>query len=211
MNKNTRIQIILWAIVITTAIVALLFIAKELTTIRCPELYVFTDFSFSKIMFLIIILIIFFIIWLVGLILYLKFERVKRLNIILYFGLLATFSSIPLISNIYMNISDPDRQLKKEICEKLHDDGMNFQATKLTILEYRFLTQSNSWIPNVPDDSKEIDIEYYRDDFLGDYSLSIIFTLSNGSILDSTIYPNWKVIEVKSNGEIKYEYYENRP
>ena len=139
-----------------------------------------------------------------GFVIYFKLQKSRKINLILYFAILSVIISIPNIKEIYKECFDSNKYIKERICEKSTDDGMLCEFTALTFDEYTFITK-DSWLPNIPDDSKNIPIHYYRDDFLGDYNLIITIWIPEKSsgFNDSE---DWILKEEKVNGLIKLEY-----
>ncbi|MDP2387281.1 MAG: hypothetical protein Q8M29_12970 [Bacteroidota bacterium] len=60
---------------------------------------------------------------------------------------------------------------------KLTDNGMQLKADSLSLIEYKELRGDYSILPELPPAADSIEINYYHDDFLGDYSIDILFTL----------------------------------
>ena len=140
-------------------------------------------------------------IWIAGLIVFLFIRKKKEINIYLYFTLITTLSLSQLIWFAIGRIPEENRQLKEQICEKSSDDGMQLRFRKLTKDEYDFINSETKWLPEVPNQTKQINIDYFRDDFLGDFDLKIELELIENKSVDSLNFPNW----TKRNGKYYYE------
>ena len=70
--------------------------------------------------------------------------------------------------------------------------------------EYHFLKKKSQWLPFTPTTTKHIYIYYYRDDFLGDYSLYIEMELPKNESLDTSQFSNWK--KISNDWEEKNKY-----
>jgi hypothetical protein len=79
----------------------------------------------------------------------------------------------PSVIQVTKGISVENRNIRKSICQKSTDDGQIFKVENLKFDEYNFYSNKTSWFPKIPISGDSISIEYYRDDFLGDYSLQI--------------------------------------
>jgi hypothetical protein len=145
-----------------------------------------------------------FLVLVIGFVIYFRLLRTKRINFSLYFMILSLIVSYPSIKGIYNNLVDKDRDIKARICEKSIDDGMLCTMKDLNYEEYLFVSK-HSWLPPISDLSKNISIEYFRDDFIGDYNLIInIWIPENSKELEDK--RDWNRTLELSNGYIKYEY-----
>lgn len=70
------------------------------------------------------------------------------------------------------------RRMELSICQKSNSDGsMNAKSTGLDLREYDYFKKHMKvFVPELPGSAKNIDISFYGDDFLGDFSLNISFT-----------------------------------
>jgi hypothetical protein len=132
-----------------------------------------------------------FVIWVVGLIIYFVLRKKKKINLLLYFSLLTTISLYSFMVKTVTRQPEENRQLKQEICEKATDDGMMLNFLNLNKAEYDFINSKTKWLPIIPELSESVDINYWRDDFFGEYSLKIELTIPIGQTLDSISYPKW--------------------
>ena len=145
-------------------------------------------------------------IWLIGLLGFFVIRNITiQLNIYIFFAVITTLSLSPILSIAINRTPETNRQLKITICSKSEDDGMWLNFKKLTKEEYDFVNSETHWLPKIPENSNNININYYRDDFLGDFHLSIDLELSSSEIMDSLSYPKW----IKSKGKYYYEDYQN--
>jgi len=144
-------------------------------------------------------------IWILGLIGFFVIRRKRRLNIYLFFTVITALSLSPIISLAINRTPEKNRQLKEIVCSKSEDDGMQLNFKELTKEEYDFVNSETNWLPQIPKNSKSINIDYYRDDFLGDFHLTIELELPNNEKIDSLNFPKW----FQSNGKYYYEDYQN--
>jgi hypothetical protein len=171
----------------------------------CPALYAFDIFYFQDLFKTIMLLGIMTFILVVGSISYVFISKKKKINIILYFVILSIITSSYFIREIYLKIIDHNKEIKTRICEKSTDDGMTCKMKGLTIEEYNFIP-NKSLLPKIPDFSEKININFYRDDFLGDYNLTIRILIPKNMILDSIKNPGWTKVPNKEGNYIIYEY-----
>lgn len=130
-------------------------------------------------------------IWFIGLITYFIIKKKKRISLFLYFPLLTVISLHSFIVTAATREPEENRTLKQQICSKSTDDGMILTFLDLNKDEYDFINLKTKWLPVVPIGSEIINIEYYRDDFLGDYDLKIELKLRSEERLDTLKYPKW--------------------
>jgi len=130
-------------------------------------------------------------IWIVGLILYFALRKKKKINLLFYVSLLTTISLYSFMVKAVTRQPEGNRKLKQEICEKSTDDGMMLNFLSLNKAEYDFINSKTKWLPTIPEVSESVDINYWRDDFFGEYSLIIELTIPIGQTLDSITYPKW--------------------
>jgi hypothetical protein len=186
-------------ILITSIItVATVFGINKLTSVSCSQIEVFNgDLLFQALKFL-GFTILGVGIWWIG---YKFFKRLtfEKNQLILYFIFISLVSTSNIGKKIWKNNFSSSKELIRSICSKSQDDGMIYNANRLSAEEYNYLTNESGWLPRIPLDSKNIEISYYRDDFLGDYSLNIKIELPTGESINSLKYPEWK-----KNEENKY-------
>lgn len=130
-------------------------------------------------------------IWIIGFILYYSIKKKKKIYLLIYFPLLTIISLHQNISEVVHREPEKDRAIKQQICNKSSDDGMMLIYLNLDKTEYDFINSKSKWLPEVPLGAKEININYYRDDFLGDFSLKIELRLKKGERLDVNKFPEW--------------------
>jgi len=151
------------------------------------------------------ILLTFILIYVTGFALYLLLVIWFDLKAFPFFILLTLVSSYELTFSIYRDITTTDENvaIKKSICEKATDDGMFCKFKNLNLSEYQFLTSGYEWIPQIPTSTQNINIDFYRDDFLGDYNLTITIKSTE---LDTSILSGWDLIETLDSGLFVYEH-----
>jgi hypothetical protein len=130
-------------------------------------------------------------IWIVGLIIYFVIRKKKKIKLLFYFSLLTTISLHSFIVKATTRQPEENRKLKQEVCSKSNDDGMMLNFLNLNKTEYDFINSKTKWLPTIPEVSESVDINYWRDDFFGEYSLIIELTIPIGQKLDSIAYPKW--------------------
>lgn len=140
-------------------------------------------------------------IWIVGYLVFLKFEgwhvAVKK-----YFILLTILASFPLVHSIWENSFSSNRKIHQSICNKSSDNGMFCSIDRITVEEYMYLSDKSGWLPLIPSSAESIIIDYYRDDFLGDYWFSMWVEIPTGSKFDSIQFPHLKKVSMEEkNGE----------
>ena len=171
---------------------------NKLTSVSCSQIEVFNgDSLFQSLKFLGFI-IIGIGIWFIG---YKLSKRLKFENnqLIFYFIFISLVSTSNIGKKIWKNNFSSSKELIRSICSKSQDDGMMYNANGLSTDEYNYLTDGSGWLPEMPLVSKNIEISYYRDDFLGDYSLNIKIEIPIDESIDSLKYPEWE-----KNEENKY-------
>lgn len=144
-------------------------------------------------------------IWLIGLVGFFVIRKKRNLNVYLYFTVITVLSLSPMILKAINRAPEKNRQLKELICSKSKDDGMLLNFKHLTKEEYDFVNSETNWLPKVPENANNITIDYFRDDFLGDFHLTIELELSNNEKMDTLNFPNW----TKRDGKYYYEDYQN--
>lgn len=87
---------------------------------------------------------------------------------------------------------EENRKIKEDICSKGVDDGILMKLNHITVEEYNFLNKESQWLPKIPKEGQNIQLSYYRDHFLGDFTLDISFTLYDSITLDTIQYPKWR-------------------
>ncbi len=175
----------------------------------CLALSAFRLNSISVFLFSLVVLGAFVIILLAGFIIYFKYLTAIKVNLIVYFLSLSLIVCIPLIKNIFDLLTDQHRVIKDSICEKSTDDGMICLMSNLTYDEYCYLSD-NTWLPSIPGSSENIAIEYYRDDFIGDFSLAISIWLPNDQIQDID-FEKWDSVKGKRRNSSKFVYHNHSP
>ncbi|MBL4755695.1 MAG: hypothetical protein JKY52_19140, partial [Flavobacteriales bacterium] len=143
-------------------------------------------------------------IWLVGVAVFYILKRKKKINIPLYYSILTIVSLYFFIIKAIHREPEVNRDLKEIICAKGSDDGMELRFTFLNRVEYDFINSSSNWLPALPEGADSINIDYYRDSFIGDFHLIIDVSIPIGGELDSTKYPKWE----KHENRYRYEDFE---
>ncbi|MFK7787756.1 MAG: hypothetical protein AB8B56_21725 [Crocinitomicaceae bacterium] len=170
--------------------------------VNCPQTEIFTGDSLYLFLKSLVIFIIGCIIWIFGYLFFLKFERwhgiVKK-----YFILLTILASFPLANSIWENSFSSDRQLSQSICSKSSDDGMFCSMDRLTFDEYMYLYNKSEWLPLIPSHSESVMIDYYRDDFLGDYWFSLWIEIPARPKFDSIEFSQIKKTPLEEENELK--------
>ncbi len=131
-------------------------------------------------------------IWLIGLISYFMIKKKRPINLLIFFPLLTIISLHSFITVAVTRALEVNRNQKENICAKSTDDGMLLTFRNLNKNEYDFIHSKTKWLPTIPLEPNIINIEYYRDEFLGDYDLSIELILKPEERLDTIEYPKWK-------------------
>lgn len=148
------------------------------------------------------------IILIAGFVIYLKIQKTGKVNVILYFMILSLIISIQNIKGIYNHYIDRAKKIKEQICNKSTDDGMLCEFKDLTCEEYFFISK-DSKLPIIPDNSKDITIHFFRDDFFVDYNLVIDIWIPEQKS-ESNIVKDWTKTKETVNGFIKYEYQQSQ-
>ena len=131
-------------------------------------------------------------IWLIGLISYFLIKKKKPISVLLFFPLLTVISLQSFIVSAVTREPETNRVQKENVCAKSTDDGLVLTFLNLSKEEYDFINSKTKWLPAIPIESEIINIEYYRDDFLGDFVLNIELKLKPEGRLDTIEYPKWK-------------------
>ncbi len=160
---------------------------------NCTQTDIFTGDSLYLFIKSFIVFIIGCLIWTFGYLFFLKFERWHSL-VKKYFILLTILASFPLVNSIWKNSFRSDRQLSQSICSKSSDDGMFCSMNRLSFDEYMYLNKKSEWLPLIPPHSESVIINYYRDDFLGDYSLNMWIDLPVRPKFDSIKFSQFKKV-----------------
>jgi len=183
----------------------ILFVTKS-NHFSCPALEIFSnESSFSLMIEAIKMLFLSIGIWLIGLILFLIVRKKKKINIYLYFTIITIITLSPLIYNAIKRSPERNRSLKEEICKKGNDDGMMLTFKQLNKKEYNFINSETNWLPSIPNETKSINIDYYRDDFLGDFDLNIELELEENEKIDLVNFPGW----TSDKGKLYYQDYQD--
>jgi len=179
-----------------------LLLVHWILNVNCPLTDIFTGDSLYLFLKSFAVFIIGSLIWIFGYLFFVKFERwhgvVKK-----YFILLTILASFPLVNSIWTNSFSSDRQLIQSICSKSTDDGMFCSMDRLTFNEYMYLYQKSGWIPLIPSHSENVIINYYRDDFLGDYSFNMWIELPARPKLDSIKFSQFKKVLTEEGNEFE--------
>lgn len=113
--------------------------------------------------------------FLIGIIVFVLARRFLKIHIarykVLYFAILPFFVFYHEFAQIPENIRN--REVISSICTKSSFNGMENRSANLSLKEYNFIKERTSLLPALPASSVLIDIYYYHDDFLGDYSINI--------------------------------------
>ena len=110
-------------------------------------------------------------------------------------SILSLFHPISIIVHNFLN-----EPIKSSICRKSKLLGQSASSINLSFEEYQYIAKTNNF-PEIPIQSKVINIFYYEDDFLGDYSIEIIFELRIHDKFNATKRwesEEWKVIKIDS-------------
>ncbi|MEC3907842.1 hypothetical protein VOI54_12505 [Tamlana sp. 2201CG12-4] len=173
---------------------------KETDGVDCDTLIEFYNIDYISDFFqILLILVVIVVTWIVGVLIYYYLRRKRKINIYLYF----TVATLISLSTMYFkpkekkNIVNISPEMKNVICKKGSDDGMFLQLDNLTNNEYEYLRSLKKWWPEIPNEANSINVEYYRDDFLGDFSFDINLDLPNIIEIDSIKYPEWTKIDGK--------------
>lgn len=179
-----------------------LLILHWILDVNCPQTDIFTGDSLYLFVKSFVVFIIGCIIWTFGYLFFLKFERwhsiAKK-----YFISLTILASFSLVNSIWTNSFSSDKQLIQSICSKSSDDGMFCSMNRLTFNEYMYLHKKSQWIPLIPSLSDNVIIEYYRDDFLGDYSFNLWVELPARPKFDSIKFSQFKKVLIEEENEFE--------
>ncbi|MES2268363.1 MAG: hypothetical protein V4520_16490 [Bacteroidota bacterium] len=97
------------------------------------------------------------------------------------------------------------RDIKHSICNKSTGSGLEAKSKSLSLYEYNYLRSRYTLFPNVPKTAKEIDINYYVDDFLGDFSLEISLSCNRN---EKFIFnKNWTIDTATKESMLQHVYY----
>ena len=170
--------------------------------VNCPQTDIFTGDSLYLFVKSFGVFIIGCLIWTFGYLFFLKFERwhsiVKK-----YFILLTILASFSLVNSIWTNSFSSDRQLSQSICSKSSDDGMFCSMDRLTFNEYMYLYNKSEWLPLIPSHSESVIIDYYRDDFLGDYWFNMWIEIPARPKFDSMKFSQLKRVLIEEENELE--------
>ena len=198
------------AILISISMLGLLIFINSKMSVTCLELSVFKGDSLFQFLSVLKLLGIMIAIWSAGMILFFSWKKIQRINFFTYFTILSLISAFPIIKSIYYNISDNNEDIKNQICIKANDDGMICTMTSLTLKEYNFIIEDSPWIPKIPYSTNDISINYYRDDFLGDYDLTIKIIVMEARNINPKEYPRWVLVKKNKNNTAIYSYNEGQ-
>jgi hypothetical protein len=204
-DEIKMIKKILIAIFIIVAVIGIFEELNNLLDNDCVALYAFDGFGIREFIKGIMLLLLMIFVLLIGSAAYVFISRKIKINIILYFVILSLITSSYFIRGIYFKLKDQNKGIKARICEKSVDNGMTCKMKGLTIEEYHFLP-NKSLLPKIPDFSEKINIDFYRDDFLGDYILTIRILVPKEKMLDTIQNPGWTKVFEQDGAYIVYEY-----
>jgi hypothetical protein len=126
-----------------------------------------------------------------------KYNRVK----LLYFSIFPIFIFYNQILLIFKGIMN--RPMEKSICNKSSSNVMTTQSKILNLNEYDYLKSKLFLLPDLPKTSDSINISYYHDDFLGDFSLNLNFVCENKELID-TADKRWTISKIGYKNSIYY-------
>jgi hypothetical protein len=135
-----------------------------------------------------------FIVWVAGITVWLLIrrklqpQRYKRVKYF-YFGLLPLVIFFKQLSAIPGDILN--RPMEHAICDKTTTYGMKTESKNMTLSEYDYLRTNFHLLPALPLTTEKIDISYYADNFIGDYSLSVRFECSIREPIDRASHRWW--------------------
>lgn len=190
-------------LLITLSFVFTLLIIEITTDNNCISISPFEYTSIFEWLFIKVIIIFLSIIWFIVYVIYYKMSKKRKLNPFLIFGLVSILISFGLIQSIVINITDQNIELKKAICAKAKDDGMMCEINSLSYEEYQFFS-NYGWFPQIPKETEKINIDYYRDDFLGDFILNIEIFIPKNETIDSIELKEWE--KTKNNNILLNEF-----
>lgn len=168
--------------------------------VNCPQTETFTGDSLYLFVKSLVLFLVGGLIWTVGYLLFRKFNNAPQL-VKKYFILLTVLASFSLVHSIWTSTFSSDKRLIQSICNKSSDDGMFCTMNRLSFDEYMYLQKKSGWLPQMPSHCENVILNYYRDDFLGDYFLNIWVELPIYPKFDSTQFPQWKKAEItEENG-----------
>lgn len=185
----------LQTIITSTTVGVLIFLLTKNNHFSCPALEVFNNKSSIDLMIATIkLLATIIVVWFLGLISFLVIRKKKKINIYVYFAIVTTIAFTPLIYKAFIRIPEKNRLIKEEICQKGNDDGMQLILKQLTKNEYNLINSETNWLPVIPNETKNINIDYYRDSFIGDFHLIIELKLNDNETIDLKQYPRMNII-----------------
>lgn len=170
--------------------------------VNCPQTDIFTGDSLFLFIKSTSVFIIGCLIWMIGYLFFLKFERFHDI-LEKYFILLTVLASFYLVNSILVNGFSSDRQTIQAICSKSSDDGMFCSMDKLTFNEYMYLYEKSGWLPPIPLHSENVIIDYYRDDLLGDYTFNMLIELPSRPKLDTIQFPELKKVLFEEKNKLE--------
>jgi hypothetical protein len=115
-------------------------------------------------------------------------------------SVLSFYYPISIIAHTCFNDS-----ISTSICQKSERNHQNAHSNKLNYEEYVYIKNTNNF-PAIPTNSRNIDLFYFEDDFLGDYSVVLTFELDLTDKLNTTKRwksEKWKVIKIDKVKKIK--------
>lgn len=130
-----------------------------------------------------------------------------------YFKLLY-FAILPFCMNYKQLLAIPTdfkyQQIERSICTKSTVHGLTVKSEHINKQEYDYLWENFYRLPQLPSSSDNIDIEYYADDFLGDFNLDINFDCNMDEKISTSSH--WSVTEedpAKKKKKVAYSNYRN--
>ncbi len=99
------------------------------------------------------------------------------------------FAALPVLvfHNQFLQIPEniSNRSIELSICEKSWSNGLQTNSKTLNQKEYKYLKHQLLLLPDLPQSADSIDINYYRDNFLGEFILTIHFLCDNLEPIDT--------------------------
>lgn len=151
-----------------------------------------------------------FIVWVTGVTVWLlirrKIQPQRYYPIkLFYFALLPLFIFSKQLLEVPGDVMN--KSLEHSICDKTVSNGMTTKSTNITPSEYDYLKTRFQLLPTLPLTAEKINISYYTDHFLGDYSLSVQFECAMNEVIDTASHKWWvESIEGSTNRKaVTYE------
>lgn len=154
-----------------------------------------------------------FLIFIVGIVLFLivkkkinknKYDKIK----LIYFAIFPFLIFHNQFLRIPINLMN--RKMVNSICAKSSSNGMQTESNDLYLKEYRYLQGELFLLPDIPKSSSNIDVKYYHDDFLGDFSLEVQLLCASDEVIDTT-KGKWSIKkDSESKDKIQVSYYDHQ-